>query len=448
MTPAARLQAAIELLSEIESGLLSESQKPADRRVAAYFAARRYMGAKDRRAVAAYVYGTLRCRARLLWWAGRIGLEPDGEAVGRARSLILSDLMLNQGSSPAEIDRLFDGERHHPPRLTPNERSALAALTGASLDHSEQPAPVALELPDWLWPLFEQVFGVRAPDELRALRAEAPLDLRVNSLRIGRPEALAILASEGFAAAPTPWSPLGLRLSGRPRLQDSRLWREGAVEPQDEAAQLAVLLCEARPGMSVADLCAGAGGKTLGLADAMENRGELLAVDCEAGRLDELRRRARRAGVAGLTVRQADATEATDLPERHFDRVLVDAPCSGTGTWRRSPDAPWRLTPERLAACCNLQSRLLDAAARTVRPGGRLIYATCSLLPCENAEQVEAFRARTADFERVSVGEVWREAVGQPQPQGMGDDLLLTPARHGCDGFFVAVLKRRAEDRA
>ena len=228
----------------------------------------------------------------------------------------------------------------------------------------------------------------------------------------------------------------------------TRAFRDGLVEVQDEASQLAALLVEARPEMAVADLCAGAGGKALALAAAMGNRGRLVALDSEAARLERARPRLARAGVTchALQTLSGDDGPWLSAEAAGFDRVLVDAPCSGSGAWRRNPDARWRLTPEALAELLETQATLLDRAAALVRPGGRLIYATCSLLAEENGAQIESFLARATDFALKPYGEVWRAAIGSTPPDRAAT-LTLTPARHGTDGFFVAVLERGGLER-
>jgi 16S rRNA (cytosine967-C5)-methyltransferase len=301
----------------------------------------------------------------------------------------------------------------------PSERSVLSRLEGRALDHPSMPDVVRLEVPDWLG-------GRIDPAELRALLEPASLDLRVNLLKATREEARAALAAEGLEAAPTPLSPWGLRIEGRRQVTTGTAFREGLVEIQDEGSQMVAALVDARPGMRVVDLCAGAGGKTLALAMTMENRGQLVACDVSAVRLDGAVRRLRRAGVHNV---ERHLLEVGDkwLKRRavSFDRVLVDAPCTGTGTWRRNPDARLRLTAADLDELLPKQAGVLDQAASLVRKGGRLVYATCSLLSEENEDQVTAFVSRHPGFTQVDV-------------------LTLTPARHGTDGFFAGVLERRA----
>jgi 16S rRNA (cytosine967-C5)-methyltransferase len=281
------------------------------------------------------------------------------------------------------------------------------------------PPAVRLEVPDWLAPRIDA-------GELRALMEPASLDLRVNLLKGTREEAIAALAREGVTATPTPHSPWGLRIEGRRQITTGAAFRAGLVEIQDEGSQLVAALVDARPGSRVADMCAGAGGKTLAMAMTMQNRGQIVACDVSAARLDGAVRRLRRAGVHNV---ERHLLEAGDkwIKRRagSFDRVLVDAPCTGIGTWRRNPDARLRLTEADIAELLPKQAAILDQAASLVRIGGRLVYATCSLLAEENEGQVIAFLSRRAAFAQV-------------------DTLSLTPARHGTDGFFAAVLERRS----
>jgi 16S rRNA (cytosine967-C5)-methyltransferase len=277
------------------------------------------------------------------------------------------------------------------------------------------------------------------------MRGEAPIDLRANLLKGERDAARRLLAVEGLHAEPTALAPAGLRLSGRRPLAASAAFRDGIVEIQDEGSQVAAAMVDARPGMRVCDFCAGAGGKTLALAATMGNAGRIVACDTVARRLDGATARLRRAGVSNVE-RRLLATERDPWVKKHkagFDRVLVDAPCTGTGTWRRNPDARWFLAPSDLDELVAKQGRILDSAARLVRPGGRLVYVTCSLLPDEDEDQAKRFVAAHPDFTLRPASEIWSGALpGQcPSPDPF---LLLTPRRNGTDGFFVAVFERAA----
>ena len=262
--------------------------------------------------------------------------------------------------------------------------------------------------------MLRKRFGARMDAEMRAAITAASTDLRANTLKATREEAIAAMKAEGITAAPTQLSPVGLRVHGRPPLATLQCFKDGLIEVQDEGSQLVALLADARPGMRVADFCAGAGGKTLAIAAQMKNKGKIVACDVLEGRIDRAAVRFNRAGVHNVE-RKALSSERDQWVKRHagtFDRVLVDAPCTGTGTWRRNPDAKWKLTPEDVAELEQVQRNILDSAWRLVKPGGRLIYATCSLLAEENEAQIEAFLAAHADFKLVPIGAVWRDVFG------------------------------------
>ncbi|MBV9859836.1 MAG: RsmB/NOP family class I SAM-dependent RNA methyltransferase [Alphaproteobacteria bacterium] len=438
MTPGARLAAAIEVSAAIEAG-----GRPADDVAADYFRRRRFIGSKDRAEIASLLYAVLRHRAALDWWIARAG---KGEVAIDARSRLFAALLLIQGWRPEAIASCCDGDRFRPAPLTDAEQRLVAALAGRTLHHPQMPRATANDVPEWLAPYLERVFGKGLEREMAALNAPAPMDLRVNLLKTDRDGAQRALAAEHVAAEPTPLSPIGLRLSRRAPLGGLAAFRDGLVEVQDEGSQIAALLADARPGMRVVDFCAGAGGKTLALAAGMRNRGKLVACDVSERRLLRSAQRLRRAGAANVE-RRALASERDKWIKRHarsFDRVFVDVPCLGTGTWRRNPDAKWRSSPRDLDELIPLQQQILRSAARLVRPGGRLIYATCSFLREEDEAQADAFLAAEPDFALYPAARAWGETIGGACPGGERF-LRLTPARPGTDGFFVAVLKRRAD---
>src|SRR5260370_20331926 len=311
------------------------------------------------------------------------------------------------------------------------------------MTHPAMPRAVANDLPAWLEPYLAKIYGKRLEEEMAALNQSAPLDLRVNLLKTDRDTARRALAEEQIEAEPTRWSPLGLRVKYRAPFAGTAAFKSGLVEVQDEGSQLAALLADARPGMRVVDFCAGAGGKTLALAAQMNNRGHLVACDVSASRLERATQRLRRAG-ASIVQRVPLSSHRDKWVKRHvgtFDRVFVDAPCTGIGTWRRNPDAKWRLQPKDVTELAALQADILASAQRLVKPGGRLIYVTCSLLAEENELQVERFLGTHADFKLVPIAQVWAETVGTASP-AEGGMLRLTTARHHTDGFFVAILER------
>jgi 16S rRNA (cytosine967-C5)-methyltransferase len=356
---------------------------------------------------------------------------------------VLVMLLLIEKMPPAKAAGFFDGGRFAPAPLSAGEQRLLKALKGRTLEHPEMPEAVRLELPEWIVPRLQRAFPEDFQREVAALSQEAAVDLRVNTLTAAREDVIAALRGEGLEAVPTAYSPLGLRLDERAPVAATRAFRDGQIEVQDEASQLAALLVDARPGMRVVDFCAGAGGKTLALAAGMENRGQIVALDVSQGRLDRAGTRLKRAGVHNVE-RRTVRDHRDRWIKRHkagFDRVLIDAPCSGTGAWRRNPDARWRLLPQHLDELTRLQGEMLDSAARLVVPGGLLVYATCSVLPEENEDQVAAFLARSDAFQPIPVASLWEGRLNGSCP-AREDWLKLTPARHGTDGFFVAVMQR------
>jgi 16S rRNA (cytosine967-C5)-methyltransferase len=390
MTPAARLAAAIEIV-----GLLRETNQPADRLMRDYFRTRRFAGSKDRRAIAERVFGLYRHRAHYAWRMG--GDDP--------RRLAIASLLV-EGASP---DDYFIGG-YGPAPLSEDERAVIAATPG--------PAPLWVEgeFPQFLQAELQRAFGDRLLTEMAAFQQRAPVDLRVSTLKAVRDDVLAQLRADGFVAEPTAHTRDGIRCQPGVSLTNHSLFETGAFEIQDEAAQMAVALAEAKPGMRVLDLAAGAGGKSLALAAAMQNRGEIIAADVRGPALAELERRAVRAGASIIKTHLLG-----DLPQGAFDLVFLDAPCSGSGTWRRQPEAKWRLTPARLAELMATQDGLLDLAANLAP---RLIYATCSILPCENQDRAAAFAAR------------------HPQFSKLPNDFKASPAGTGTDGFYAAIFLR------
>ena len=374
----------------------------------------------------------LRQWRRLAWWLARAGASATPR-------LLVAASMLVENWDLGGLHKAFSGGQYAPATLIPAEADVLRTLERHSLEHPDMPLATRLELPDWILPALQARFGPALEPEMRAALDPAPLDLRVNTLKLTRDAARAALAAEGLDSVATPFSSWGLRIDGRRAVTTGAAFQAGLVEIQDEGSQLVAALVGAGPEMRVVDYCAGAGGKTLALAMQMQNRGTLVACDVSAPRLDGAVRRLRRAGVHNA---ERHLLAAGDKWAKRragtFDRVLVDAPCTGTGTWRRNPDARLRLQARDLAELLPKQAGILDAASRLVRPGGRLIFATCSLLQEENERQVEAFLQRTPEFRLVPLGEAWALPIGLS-----GDYLSLTPLRHNTDGFFGAVLERR-----
>lgn len=391
MTPAARVQAAIEILDLVIEAARSNGP-PADRILADWFRTRRFAGSKDRRAVRELVYSAIRACG-------------DVPASGRAA-------MLRLGAGESSLLALFDGSRHGPRPVGEGEAAAPGGLAPAWIEEALAASGIAGE-------------------EAYALLDRAPLDIRVNTLKAARETIALPLPGEPTIA------PDGLRLPAGTPVEQWPAFRDGLVEIQDSGSQLACLALGAMPGETVVDLCAGAGGKTLALAAAMENRGRLVACDVDRGRLSRLLPRARRAGVSIAEPRLLNpGREAGTLADiaGSADAVLVDAPCSGTGTWRRNPETRWRLTPDQLDRYVALQARLLDIGAALVRPGGRLVYGTCSLLDAEGRDQASAFLDRHSG---------WRgDPPGLPTGERRGNGLRMSPSRDDTDGFFIARFAR------
>jgi len=287
------------------------------------------------------------------------------------------------------------------------------------------------------------LYGVDAEKEVSALNEEAPVDLRVNTVKGTLELARDELSKHGLNVDPMRWSRSGLRLCARTALGNSPAYKTGLIEVQDEGSQIASLLVDVHPDHDVLDLCAGAGGKTLAMAATMGGKGRIVATDLDAARLNHAKPRLKRAGISSVTTRVLDPANTNWLHKRRksFDRVLVDAPCSGTGAWRRHPSARWHLSPADLDHSIKVQGQALTQGGRMVRPGGRLVYVTCSLLRQENEDRVEQFLERHEHFRALSVGDVWKEVLGTRYP-GRGKFLRLSPRRHGTDGFFIAVLER------
>ena len=411
---------------------IEASRDPADRTLFGWMKSHhRRFDERERGAVVQMAMDALRQRARLQWWLTRAGIaEADQDAALQIAALKI----LQDGSKPEGMRNMLElGEGSEFDK-------ALRQLGGHTLEHPEMPLAVRYSIPAWIEPRLRQRFGADLELELAAMLRPAPLDLRVNTLKTTREAALAALAAEEERAQPTPLSPIGLRLGPNAYVNDGAAHAEGLVEPQDEGSQIAALLVEAAGCKLVVDFCAGAGGKSLAIGAAMRNSGRLVACDVSEKRLARAKLRLRRAGVHNAECRVLDSKWLKRQAAK-ADRVLVDAPCSGTGTWRRKPDARWRLSETDVLELRSKQAEILDRAARLVAPGGRLIYVTCSVLPEENEDQIAAFQQRHGDFSLLPVPEIWPRAVGGTCP-GHQPILHLSPGRHGTDGFFVAVLQR------
>jgi 16S rRNA (cytosine967-C5)-methyltransferase len=431
MRPGAHIKAAVEILEEVLN-----RHRPAATVLADWGKSHRFAGSGDRAAIGNLVYDALRCRRSL---AARMHADAP-------RALVLAAAAKALGLTQAAVIASADGSPHALAPLSETERTLLA---GQPVVQAE--AGIAGDIPDWLEASFARAFGREAAAEGAALARRAPVDLRVNTLKAEREKVLKALAR--FGAAATPFSPVGVRLPApeggqrQPNVEVEVGHGRGWYEVQDEGSQLAALLALAGPRQQVLDICAGAGGKTLAFAASMRNTGQVYAYDEDARRLRPSIERLRRAGARNVQVLPAGNRAVLGALADRFDLVFIDAPCTGSGAWRRRPDAKWRLRAANLTQRQAEQRALLAAAAGHVKPGGRLVYVTCSVLPEENGDQTAWFLASCPGFTALPWREAWALAVGSQAPasaDGRDEALLLTPARHGTDGFFIASFLRQA----
>ncbi|MFZ2029987.1 MAG: RsmB/NOP family class I SAM-dependent RNA methyltransferase [Vitreimonas sp.] len=425
MRPGARQQAAIEILTSLET-----ERRPAADAVKAWMLTHRFAGSKDRAEIGDLVFGALRWKQSSAW---RMGADTP-------RAWVWGALRWGFGQSVEWLAQSVDGDPHAP---SPPTEAESAALAGDNIGAA--PAHVRGDYPEWLDDSMVRAFGEARGEEGAALAAPAPLDLRANTLKTEREEVVAALGESPKLKEPpasTPFAPNGIRIpwsQGRTfPWATEQSFLKGWFEVQDEGSQMAVALSGVKPGMQVADVCAGGGGKTLALAAAMENKGQIYAYDVDGRRLAPLKERADRAGAHNVQIKTPMRTkDALEDLRGKLDLVFVDAPCTGSGTWRRNPDSKWRLRPNALAMRLKEQGEALALAAPLVKAGGRLVYVTCSVLPEENEDQIAAF-ASYADFKAVGL------ARSDIPGYARGLALQMTPLQTGCDGFFVAALEKRA----
>jgi 16S rRNA (cytosine967-C5)-methyltransferase len=424
--PSARIQTSIELLEKI-----AKARIPMDAVTGDYFRVRRYIGSKDRAAIVQRVYDITRAHARLRWHLEQVGSK------AYPRSLVIAFMVLGENMGEQQVKDLFDGGQYAPEPLAQEEIAILGKLRSRKLDDKDMPLAVRVECPPQYEEVLKNYFGDDFESEMQAMITSAPLDLRVNAWGNNREEVKKSLAKDGIETSETPYSPWGLRAKGKAFVSKSKAFHKGMVSIQDEGSQLIAHVCDAKPGQQVLDYCAGGGGKTLALAAAMQRKGRIVAMDNDERRLEKGRERYKKAGVS-------DIIEVRPLSdERHrkwlrrqketFDIVLLDVPCSGTGTWRRNPDSRWDSHAPPTDELLKTQAEILEKTAGTVKPGGKLIYATCSLLPAENEEQMETFLKAHPEF------------TVKPVDEKLGDKYMrLTPKRHDTDAFFAAVLEKKS----
>ena len=435
MTPAARISATLDLLARV-----LDASIPRDGVAGDYFRYRKYSGSKDRAYIADQLYRVMRHYGRLGWWCEKLDIDRD------ARHLVLLYLRLVEGGTPEEIAELFDGSRYGPATLEEHELHLLNDLRESILEPNDMPEGTRVECPPEHEARLRLVYGDDFVAEMEALQNGAPLDLRANLLKVTLQQALSSLTKDGALGDALPYSPWGIRLREKTFLSNPKAFREGFVDIQDEGSQLIALVCAPKPGGQVLDYCAGAGGKTLALAGMMGNKGRIVAMDLEGARLEKARPRFRRAGVHDIIeVRPLSDEKHRKWFRRQkgtFDVTLVDVPCSGSGTWRRNPDMRWRNFGPALSDLLATQADILERVADTVKPGGRLVYATCSQFRDENEDQVEKFLAAHKDYRLLPLADAW--PLDDRKAPCDGPYMRLTPRKHNTDGFFAAVLERTA----
>lgn len=418
MKPGARLKAAVEVLDE-----MAQHHRTAQIALADWGKSHRFAGSGDRASIGTLVYDVLRRKQSL---ATR--MQSDA-----SRALVIAATPKAFGLGVEAVEALADGSEHCLSPLTDEERAGLQRELPADV-----PAHVAGDFPEWLEASFARAFGSDAAAEGAALAMRAPVDLRVNTLKADRDRVLKALAH--FKAVPTALAPHGIRIpapegAGKaPHVEAEAAHGKGWFEVQDEGSQIAASIAAAGPRQQVLDLCAGSGGKTLAMAAAMQNTGQIVAYDRDKSQLRPIFERLKRAGVRNVQTANAGDEAAILAHGPRFDLVLVDAPCTGSGTWRRKPDAKWRLKPQNLAQRLEEQVAVLEMAQALVKPGGRLVYVTCSVLPEENEDQIATFVAKFPQFSLAPF-----TAPGLDLRPG---NVMLTPHQHGTDGFFVANLSK------
>lgn len=427
-----RISAAIEVLTDA-----TEQRTPVSLALRDWGKANRYAGSKDRSAIGNYVHDALRRQSSLAY---RMGDDSP-------RAIILGAVVLSGGADPQEVADSFEGDTHAPSPITDAEMKHLKGCVPIA----SAPPWIQADVPEWLWPAFETNFGDDAITEAQALTNRPPLDVRVNTLKSNMTEALAALSELGGVKADS--SPIGIRFQPRdgdgrlPNVQIEKIFQTGGVEIQDEGSQIVSLLVNAQPGDQILDYCAGGGGKSLAIAADMKNKGAVHAFDIDKRRLSPLYQRALRAGADIINVVEPPSTNLQEQFGK-MDKVLIDAPCSGVGTWRRKPDAKWRLSEENMKTRYKEQKTVLAGAKNFVKPGGLLFYVTCSMLAEENEGQIYPFLEKNPEFTLLSAGEVYEERVGVNAPKPWSEDgcsLTLTPASTNTDGFYFAVMEKKKD---
>lgn len=438
MKSSARAQAIIEILDKIDL-----AKQPMDNVVGDYMRGKKYIGSSDRAYIARNIYNIARAHARLNWWLKKYKAEQN------ARNKAIAALVFLEEHKVQDIQDMFDGGKYAPYKLNMEEKELLGTLHGQSFIHKDMPEAVRCECPPEHEKNLKTLWGDNFENEMMAMLDPATLDLRINQILIDRDGAIASLGKDKIAVEKTPYSPWGLRTQNKVFISQTKAFKKGHIDIQDEGSQLISYLCGAKPGMQVLDYCAGGGGKTLGLAGAMKGKGRIVAMDIDEKRLAKAKPRLKRAWACdNVEIRPLSDSRHRKWLRRQketFDVTLIDVPCSGSGTWRRNPDMRWENYGPKFEELLQVQSEILDKVAHTVKVGGRLVYATCSLFPEENEKQIEAFLARHKAYKVVPLNEAWPKNEESKCPCE-GDYMRLTPYQHNTDGFFAAVLEKVDSD--
>lgn len=421
----AQVNEAIKILTN-----LLEVQKPADRLIAFHFKNNRFIGSKDKAIISQIVYAVLRSKATLEFYLKQAKLEPT------ARRLVIAFLAVTEKKKITDMTKIFDGDMYAARNLTANEAEFVKKVN--KIDPTAMKQFERLNFPEWLTDDLNLAFGDRLADEMIALGQQATTTIRTNTLKTTRGELRAALKEEGIKTKKTKVSHLGLTVEGKANLFASQSFKKGLFEVQDEGSQILSLLAAAKPKQKVLDLCCGAGGKLLAMAADMQNTGSIIGTDVNEKRLMETKKRLKRSGVnnAMLKVITSENDKYLKRQAERFDTIFVDAPCSGTGTWRRNPDSKWNLQAEFVEELTQTQASILESAGRMAKKGGLVAYATCSVLRKENHDQVENFLKENEHFELVDISQIYPDLTTEKV-------LQLTPAKHKCDGFFIALLRKK-----
>ncbi|MAS86648.1 MAG: hypothetical protein CMH30_01515 [Micavibrio sp.] len=433
MTPAARIAGLIDLLEQVFTWRL-----PVDVTAGDWFRNKKYIGSKDRSEIAERLYRIMRHKARYSWHLAQSKMAET------PRNFAIIDCAFHD-EKPEE--RLFSGGgKYAVDGLSPEETKLLHKHLGQDIETKDMPLDVQLEAPEWAAEMLKRRFGKNYEPEMRAMQTMAPLDIRVNTIGTTIEAAMGSLHKDGVRVQRTHYAPHGLRVEGKAYLAKTKAFSKGHVEIQDEGSQMIAALCGVKSGMRVLDYCAGGGGKTLALAAQMGNKGSIVATDMDERRLERGRKRYRKAHIHNVELKCLKDEKTQKWFKRQketFDVVLVDAPCSSSGTWRRNPELRWHFYGPSLDEIKALQTDILNRVGKAVKKGGRLVYATCSLFEEENEAQIKAFLDVNPDFKVLPVQQAWADMGFDTQCPDTGDFMKLSPAAHGTDGFFTAILEKK-----